>query len=729
MPAGPRRVNNLTLLEGKIFLATTLAGDIQPAGSPDVGFFYQDTRFLSHLELCVNGHRTVVLSASARANQASQIDLTTRGDAARESLDLPDNTVHIRREQVLGGRLFDRLTVENYQLQPASLELEYRFAADFFDVFQVRGMRRPRGGEYLPSQVEADSVRFAYRGLDGVTRETRLRFHPAPRCLSAAAAGYSLRLAPRESLTIELEIEPRAEGRPPAQVDSSLDAARQRRRNEYHRWLAASTSLESSDDVWNACWETAVSDFFALRIPAADTQAGPALAAGIPWFATPFGRDSLLAGYQALMLQPQLAADILRFLARYQGRRDCERNDEQPGKIMHELRQGEMTRTGEMPFDPYYGSIDSTPLFLILLSEWFQWTGNVQLLEELAPAARRAVAWIDRACAAQDGWLAYQRQAERGLVNQGWKDSWDAILHRNGEPASPPIALCEVQGYAYDARYRWSRLLRQLGEPAEADRQRRQAAEFARRFDREFWLPEERYYALALDASPSGHPPGWRPVRGVASNAGHLLWSRIAPAEHARAVAARLLREGMFSGWGVRTLAADEPVFNPLSYHRGSVWPHDNSLLAHGLALCGFPAPLERVFTGLFQAARFFRDYRLPELFVGVERREWDEPVPYPVSCSPQAWASGAWFLLLTSLLGLRPQAVRHELHIVNPRLPAPLDWLRLNHLQVGNSRVSLEFSRRGHRTFCNLLDVQGDPLNVTLDFRPNRSINPPVRG
>lgn len=717
LPAEPRRVNNLTLLEGKTFLATTLSGDIQPAGSPDVGFFYQDTRFLSHLELCVNGHRTVVLSAATHANQASQIELTTAKEVARHTLDLPDNTVHIRREQVLGGRLFDRLTLENYQLQPAQIELEFRFAADFYDVFQVRGMRRERMGEYLPPRITAGSICFSYRGLDGVLRETELRFHPQPLRLEPQRACFSLGLGPRESLQIELEVEPRAEGHPPARVDSDVDASRRRRQSEYQRWQASATTLESSDDVFNACWETAVSDFFALRIPADETDGeAAALAAGIPWFAAPFGRDSLIACYQALMLQPQLAADTLRFLARYQGKRDQERNDEQPGKILHELRQGEMTRTGEMPFDPYYGSIDATPLFLIALSEYFLWTGDEALLTELAPAARRAMDWIERTSAGHGGWLAYQKLAQRGLVNQGWKDSWDAILHRDGAMAEPPIALCEVQGYAYDARYRWSRLLRHLGDAAEAERLRRQATEFARRFEREFWIPEERYYALALDRVEGPEGNG-RPVRVVTSNAGHLLWSRIVGREHARAVAACLLREGMYSGWGVRTLAADEPVFNPLSYHRGSVWPHDNSLVAHGFALQGFGQPLERILTGLYQAARHFRDFRLPELFVGVERREWDEPVHYPVSCSPQAWASGSWFLLLTSMLGLRPQAARHELHIVNPRLPVWLDWLRLKHLRVGESRVTLEFNRRGERTFCNLLDLQGEPLKVSLDF------------
>ncbi len=729
----PRRINNLTLLDGKIFLATTLAGDITPPGAADVGLFFQDTRFLSHYELRVNQHRAVVLSASVRANQLAQIELTTPAAMNRDSFELPENTVHIRREQVLDDGLFDRLRLENYHLHSAELELELWFAADFADVFEVRGLRRERRGSYANPECSASSVVFRYHGLDQLDRQTAVEFTPAPDELSLRRACFHVKLSPRQVWMLEVRIAPQAGDDAHRIQRRGFDAVAKFRQTALQAWSRQATVFESSDDVFNTCLATASSDFYALRIPFGDgeTVRGHAIAAGIPWFATPFGRDSLIASLQTLPLDPALAADTLRYLARHQGKKLDARRDEEPGKILHEMREGEMTRAGEMPFDPYYGSIDSTPLFLVALSEWYQWTGDQQLLHELLPAGRKALQWVETYGDTDgDGFLDYRKQSERGLANQGWKDSWDAILYRDGALATAPVALCEVQGYAYDARFRWARLLRHLGESAEADRVEQDARKLAEKFERTFWLAEENFYALALagrtqeKTNTQGHgtkfdPVGERqPVAVITSNPGHLLWSRIVAPERAALVAQRLMREDMFSGWGVRTLAASEPVFNPLSYHRGSVWPHDNALLGLGLALYGHSEASERIFTGLYQAAAHFRDLRLPELFVGVARREWDAPVNYPVACSPQAWASGAWFMLLQAMLGLRPNAPRRELHIFNPRLPAWLDWLRLHNLRIGASRVSLEFSRRGNRTFCNVIEVQGEALMISVDFR-----------
>ncbi len=729
----PRRVNNLTLLDGKVFLATTLAGDITPPGAPDVGLFFQDTRFSSHYELRVNQHRAVVLSASVRANQLAQIELTTPAAINRNSFELPENTVHIRREQVLDDGLFDRLRLENYHLQPVELELELRFAADFADVFEVRGLRRERRGLYATPQSSASSVVFRYHGLDQLDRRTVVEFAPAPDELTPRRACFRVKLLPRQAWVLEVRIAPLAGNDPPRSQRQRFDAVAKTRQSAFQAWSRQATVFESSDDVFNTCLATSASDFYALRIPFGDGAAvrGHAIAAGIPWFATPFGRDSLIASLQTLPLDPALAADTLRYLASYQGKKLDPRRDEAPGKILHEMRDGEMTRAGEMPFDPYYGSIDSTPLFLVALSEWYQWTGDRQLLHELMPAGRQALQWMETYGDTDgDGFLDYQRQSERGLANQGWKDSWDAILYRDGVLAAAPVALCEVQGYAYDARYRWARLLRLIGETAEAARVELEAQKLAEKFERTFWLPEENFYALALAGrnrektnipgqSTKYNAAGERqPVAVITSNPGHLLWSRIVAPERAALVAQRLMREDMFSGWGVRTLAASEPVFNPLSYHRGSVWPHDNALLGLGMALYGHSDACERIFTGLYQAAAHFRDLRLPELFVGVERRDWDAPVYYPVACSPQAWASGAWFMLLQGMLGLRPNAPQRELHIFNPRLPAWLDWLRLRNLRIGASQVSLEFSRHGDRTFCNVIEVQGEALMISVDFR-----------
>jgi glycogen debranching enzyme len=428
-----------------------------------------------------------------------------------------------------------------------------------------------------------------------------------------------------------------------------------------------------------------------------------------------FGRDSLIAAYQSLFLNPQLAVETLRVLARFQGTEKNDWRDEEPGKILHEYREGEMTRAGEMPFGPYFGSVDATPLWLILLSETFNWTADEQLVKDMLPHAYRALEWIDRYGDLDgDGFVEYQRRSPRGLANQGWKDSWDAILHRDGEQAKSPIALCEVQGYVYEAKYRMASLLRSFGDIETAERLKREATEMAKRFEKAYWMPSRSFYALALDANK-------KQCQVISSNPGHLLFTRMISQERARAVTQQFMKPSMFTGWGWRTMSQDERVFNPLSYHRGSVWPHDNAMAAHGMALYEFREPANKLFTALFQAAINFRNYRLPELFCGIERREYDNPVQYPVSCSPQAWASGAVFLILMSVLGIRPSAQRKELNIVNPTLPEFLDSLKVRNMRVGNSRVGLDFERRGERTFCNIVDVEGDKLLVNVAFKKNK--------
>jgi len=399
-------------------------------------------------------------------------------------------------------------------------------------------------------------------------------------------------------------------------------------------------------------------------------------------------------------------------LARLQGTKMDDWRDEEPGKIVHEHREGEMTRCGEMPFGPYYGSVDATPLFLVLLSETFNWTADEELVRDMLPHVYRALEWMNKYGDLDgDGFLEYQRRSPKGLINEGWKDSWDANMHRDGRVAEPPIALAEVQGYQYDAKFRMASLLRLFGDAKTADRLKKEAAELAKKFEKAYWMPEQNFYSMALDKEK-------KQLGVISSNAGHLLWSRIISRDRARIVSERIMERDLYSGWGVRTLANSEPVFNPLSYHRGSVWPHDNSLIAHGMALSEMRGEATRILTSLFHAALNFRDYRLPELFCGVERREHDAPVHYPVSCSPQAWASGSLFLMLTSVLGIRPTAPRKELNIINPELPSWLDFLHIRNLRIGKSRVGLDFTRRGDRTFCNVVNVEGENMLVNVAFR-----------
>lgn len=708
--AEPRKANNLTLIDGKTFLSTTVAGDIMPPGAPDAGFFYDDTRFLSRLELRVDGYRTVVLSSSTEQTFTSQIELTTGKSNLRESYEIPENTVHIRREQLLASdTLFDHFTFENFNFTELELDVELAWEADFMDVFQVRGVARERRGHYYQPVIQADSIVFHYLGLDHIARETVIRLSPAPDSFNGTTARWKLRLPPFKRFQLQTTIVSQVEGRRSRAGHSDFSRQLQMRREAMAAWSLRSTGFSANNGIFNEMIATCKSDFHALQIPEGQ---GHVIAAGIPWFATMFGRDSVIAAYQSLMLNPQLAAETLRVLAAHQGREKNEWRDEEPGKILHEYREGEMTRAGEIPFGPYYGSVDATPLWLILLSETFNWTADEQLIRDMLPHAYRALEWIDsRGDLDGDGFVEYHRASSKGLVNQGWKDSWDAIMHEDGEIAKSPIALCEVQGYVYAAKYRMASLLRLFGDTATADRLKKEAMELARRFEKAFWMSRSGFYAMALDRDK-------RQTQVISSNPGHLLFTRLLPQERARLIVQRFMRDDMYSGWGWRTISRDERIFNPLSYHRGSVWPHDNSLIAHGMALYEFREPANRLFGTLFEAALNFRDYRLPELFCGVERREKDEPVQYPVSCSPQAWASGSIFLVLMSVLGIRPSASKKELNIVNPALPEFLDELQIRNMRVGSSRVGLDFTRRGDRTFCNVVDIEGDKLLVNVAFK-----------
>lgn len=706
----PRKVNNLTLIDGKTFLSTIVAGDITPPGAPDVGFFHQDTRFLSRLEFRIDGHRAVVLSSSTEKTFSSQIELTTGNITLRDSFDLPENTVHIRREQLLASDVFfDRFTFENFNQSAVEFTVELLYDADFVDVFQVRGVARSIQGQYYQPVTTDTSITFHYLGRDNLKRETRVEMEPKPDEIEPNIARWHLKLEPSKRIQIEVHVTPSSEVAAPRVPSYNMESSLQHRRQTFAEWERRSTHFKTNNEVFDAALSTAIGDFHALQVPIGNEHI---IAAGIPWFATPFGRDSIIAAYQSLSLNPQLAVETLRVLAQHQGTKDNAWQDEEPGKILHEYREGEMTLCGEMPFGPYYGSVDATPLFLILLSETYNWTADENLVRELLPAANRALEWIDRYGDKDgDGFVEYLRRSPKGLINQGWKDSWDANMHRDGRVAEPPIALCEVQGYVYEAKYRMASLLRTFGDTQTADRLRREATELAKRFDKAFWMPEQGFYAMALDKDK-------KQLEVISSNPGHLLFTRMLTRERARAVTQRFMNDDMFCGWGWRTLAQSEKVFNPLSYHRGSVWPHDNSLIAHGMALNEYREPALQVLTTLYQAALEFRDYRLPELFCGVQRRTNDEPVHYPVSCSPQAWASGALFLIVASVLGIRPSAQRKELNIVNPELPEWLEHLHLRNLRVGNSRVGLDFTRRGTRTFCNVVDVEGDKLLVNVAFK-----------
>jgi glycogen debranching enzyme len=436
----------------------------------------------------------------------------------------------------------------------------------------------------------------------------------------------------------------------------------------------------------------------------------PVISAGIPWYTCPFGRDALIAGFEALLASPEVARNALLFLAKLQGQVDDPSRDEEPGKIPHEIRFGEMAAAGEVPHTPYYGSADATPLFLVLLSEYDLWTDDRETVEAMLPHAERALQWLatwaDRDA---DGLVEYQRRTSMGLRNQGWKDSHDGVPFADGRPAEPPIALVEVQGYAIDARRRMAALYRRRGRRSEAQALLAAARAQAEAVEERFWMEGKGTYALALDREK-------RQVDAITSNPGHLLFSRAAAEDRARQVAASLLSSDMWSGWGIRTLAASQPAYNPLSYHDGTVWPHDNALCAMGFSRYGMTREAGQVFSGLWDAAQHFRQLRLPELFCGLSRAGCQFPVHYPVACSPQAWSSAAWFLLLRSVLGIFPDAPRRELHVVQPYLPPWLDEATLEGLRIGPARVTLKFTRGPTGAFVEVLRVEGGELKVRIE-------------
>jgi glycogen debranching enzyme len=709
-------LEGLAIIRGTTFFAATRRGDLTPPGAPQVGLFCDDTRFLSHLELRVNDQEPIVLSSTTMGADMARVELTVRGGSqSGENLDLPINTIYIHREQLLDrNRLYDILDIQNFHDAAVSLNVELFFAADFMDIFQVRGLLRGKSGHYFYSQLRDSCARFQYEGLDERTRSTELCFVPQPRVLEGRRAQWELRLPPHASdritttITMGVSTATAKLAETAAPRPEALELGRRHSTDRHTEWVENCIRLRSDNQIFDAMVETAAEDFYALRMP---EDRGTAVAAGVPWFAALFGRDSLLSSYETLLLDPELARGTLRVLASYQGEVVNDERDEDPGKILHERRSGEMTATNEVAFGRSYGSVDATPLWLILAHEYFRWTGDRALLHELKGPLKAATNWIlHYGDLDGDGLIEYCRRNPKGLFNQGWKDSGDANRHSDGRIAQPPIALVEVQGYAIRALAGVSELLNLLDEDELATLAKERSDTLQRLLEQRFWLEDRAYYAMALDRDKS-------PLRVDGSNPGHLLFSSAISTERARQVAERLLDKGLFCGWGIRTLSCKENNFNPMSYHCGSVWPHDNAIIGYGMARYGLHRESTIVFQALYDAALHFREYRLPELFCGIEREFKSDPVHYPVSCSPQAWAAGAPFLLLTGLLGLQPNADRGELAIVDPHLPPFLQTLRIENLRIGSSRVALDFKRDGERTHCNVVDVQGKEVKISIVF------------
>jgi glycogen debranching enzyme len=709
----------VVLKHDHVFLLVDQHGDVAPPGHCALGLFHNDTRFLSHYSLRVAGGPAAVLSTQRLRPYAAQFDLAISDRAFGGDAWDPKNCAHIRRELLVEDRLFERVTVTSYLRVPVEFWIELSLGADFADIFEVRGWKRPARGQFYAPEITHDTLVFAYRGRDGEYLRSIVRFATPPTSIDAHGARWEFRLAPHARLEFEWQVlpgEPDLEKAPSAslagaRVEPVVPTLVERwapMKTRYEQWRTKCARWTTDEGDLNTTLDQAVNDLRALYIHA---DSASVISAGIPWYSTAFGRDSIIASLETLALNPAIALDTLDYLARHQGSKEDPFTEEQPGKIMHELRRGELARAGEIPHVPYYGTVDATPLWIVLLHETWRWTGDDALLHKFMSNVDRALGWIDRyGDMDRDGLVEYARTSAKGLVNQGWKDSTDGVPFPDGTMPEPPIALVEVQGYVYDAKWRAAALFDAVGERDRAERLRHEAASLRREILRRFWLDDLGTFALALDGQK-------RPLPTVTSNAGHLLWSRVPDGEQAIRLAAGLMSPDMFAGWGIRTVSAMHPVFNPMSYHNGSIWPHDNALVVMGLAQYRQVRAALPVITAMHEAAAQLDPQRLPELFCGMTRMRGLRPVLYPVSCSPQAWASGAMFLFLQATLGLLPHASEHVLHIRDPHLPPFLHDLRVEQLAVGASRVALQFRRQGGRTLVNLLGVEGAPLQVRIEL------------
>jgi len=693
----------LAVKEGETFLYSDTEGNLDDRKDFGLGLYHQDTRFLSHFMLKLSGRRPVLLSSSSERAYMAHVDLTNpdlydEGDR----LAAAQQTLNIRRIRAINGRLFERVRVKNYNATRVTVEVEMTFGADFADIFEVRGHARETRGSHEPPRAEGRAARFAYHGLDGRFRETRIEFGMEPTTLAVVGdlvrATFQLRLGANQTRLLTVTVEPVVDD--DRSERKEFDKAVHELRRSYEAWEKESTRVLTDSELFNQLLDRGLRDLRALYTR---TNGGGVVAGGIPWYVAPFGRDSLISSHQLLMVNPRPAREALQFLAARQGRVVNDWNDEEPGRILHEIRQGELAGAGVVPHTPYYGSIDSTSWFLILYAQHYRWTGDLGLAKELLSAADAALGWIDRYGDRDgDGFVEYETRSPLGLRNQGWKDSEGSVVHADGTVAEPPIALAEVQAYVYMAKLRTADVFEALGLPDRADELRAQAAALRHRFNEAFWVPDEQYFAGALDRDK-------RQVRTVVSNPGHALYCDIVDPDKAELMARRLLSPDMFSGWGIRTMSKSERAYNPMSYHNGSVWPHDNALIAAGLKRYGFLRATNRVATALFDAAINADYLRLPELFCGFTRRTPNRPVSYPVACSPQAWAAGAPFLVLQAMLGVSARADENLLTVNHPQLPPWLNTVELRNLRVGDSRISLVFRREGEITGFSLLSREGD--------------------
>ncbi|MFL5894237.1 MAG: glycogen debranching N-terminal domain-containing protein [Thermoleophilaceae bacterium] len=700
--------DSVVIKEENLFLVSEADGSIPIEGFHPFGLYYNDCRFLSGWELEVMGEQPRLLVCSAASGDSSEHELTNRELTVQRGRRVPPQTLQIRLErEILRGRLLDeRIVLNSFDPQPLEVDVRIRLRGGFEPMMWIRGMAPDFRPKRPQARTRGDGMTIAVTGRDGVERSLTTVTRPRPREAAGDRLSWRLRLRRGKPQTIALR-HAVSDGE---SIKKPAPPPLARRRRSRAGTEPAVMTIQSDDQLFDRILERSLAD---LRLLRSRLRRQRYYAAGIPWYATVFGRDTLITAIEMLAYDRRIAEDTIRLLARNLGTKIDDRRDEEPGKVLHEVRVGELSNLDLVPFARYYGSVDSTPLFLCLLAEHADWSGDLGLFHEMAKPVDAALEWIDRyADLDGDGLLEYRRRSPDGLRNQGWKDSEDGVVDERGRPLDGAIALVEVQGYAMRAKRRLARLFDVAGQSHRADRLREEAIELRERIER-FWLPGDHWYAMALDGDK-------RASRALASNQGHLLWALAVTPERAAQTRDALMSPEMFCGWGIRTLAEGEPGYNPVGYHTGSVWPHDTALAAYGLRKYGFDEDFTRVFEGLLEAASRFPDYRLPELFAGFSRERYEIPVPYPVACHPQAWAAGAIPYLMRTGLGLIADGLEGRLRVIRPSLPRWLGQVEVRGLRVGGATIDMCFERAGDAVTISDVRIDGD-VEVVLEISGNR--------
>lgn len=696
----------MILKQGESFGIFNTSGDIHQLGSGTQGLYHEGTRYLSEMQLSVEDLRPLLLSSNiGENNEMVTVDLTNPDFPDKDEEVVLQGTIHVFRSKFIWeGVTYEQIRFINFGNKAVDFRIKMHFDADYCDIFEVRGMHRPKRGALLKPESADDQVILGYRGLDDIVRKTIIHFEPSPQHVLEKEIQTSITLTPKQEFSQYVKVSFEHKGRKP-EVFSFKEAAK--KRDIYiHKVKKFSAEIYTSNEQFNDWINRSKADLITM---VTETPHGPYPYAGIPWYSTAFGRDGIITAFECLWLEPTLSKGVLQYLANTQATTEDDFTDAEPGKIFHETRGGEMAELGEIPFKLYYGTIDATPLFVCLAGAYYDRTADLDTIKSLWPHIEKAIEWINTYGDVDgDGFVEYATKSSKGLVNQGWKDSHDSIFYEDGTMAKGPIALCEVQAYAYDAKIQAAKLARMLDMNDKADQWAKEASDLKEKFNEYFWSEKKQTYYIALDGEKT-------PCDVITSNAGHCLFSGIATKERAQILARSLVNENMFSGWGVRTLASSENNYNPMSYHNGSVWPHDNAMIAYGLSRYGLQAEVRKILTGIFDLSLFVEDKRLPELFCGFNKRKGQGPTAYPVACAPQAWAVGTVFLLIQSILGLQIDAKKRLIRLYNPHLPAYLNEVTIRNLRIDEDCIVALQVRKGYEGVTAII-LNGDS-EVTVEI------------